>query len=69
MNTSIHNIDRVYSGKQGCMCGCNGNYYTEGRMIKRVYNIVMSHPKLKIEGTFAYIDDRSGRNYVVYFKD
>ena len=24
----ISNITRVYSGKIGCMCGCNGNYTT-----------------------------------------
>lgn len=25
----ITEIKRVYSGKLGCMCGCNGNYFTD----------------------------------------
>ena len=28
MSVNIGNITRVYSGKIGCMCGCNGKYTT-----------------------------------------
>jgi hypothetical protein len=26
MNIKIENVMQVYSGKSGCMCGCNGKY-------------------------------------------
>lgn len=71
MDTSVHNINQVYSGKPGCMCGCRGKYFTEGRMVKRVYNTVMNHPNMKLDeqAKCAYIDgNRDDRNYVVYFK-
>ena len=30
MSVNISNIAKVYNGKMGCMCGCNGKYsYTE----------------------------------------
>lgn len=28
MSLSIENVTRVYNGKIGCMCGCNGKYST-----------------------------------------
>jgi hypothetical protein len=28
---NIENITRVYNGKIGCMCGCNGKYTTNPR--------------------------------------
>jgi hypothetical protein len=72
MDTSIHNIKEVYSGKPGCMCGCRGKYSTEGRGVKIIYNKVMKSPFVKLDegAKCAYIDDRNAsRNLVVYFKD
>lgn len=43
-------ILRVYSGKPGCGCGCNGAYYTEGPMLKRVSNIIRGNPEMKVQG-------------------
>lgn len=71
MNTSKNNIDQVYSGKPGCMCGCRGKYSTEGRGVAIIYNKVMNSPKVKFDegAKCAYIDDRTAsRNLVVYFK-
>ena len=71
MNTSIHNIKEVYSGKPGCMCGCRGKYSSEGRGVKIIYNKVMNNPNVKFDdqANCAYIDDRqASRNLVVYFK-
>lgn len=71
MNTSIHNIEQVYSGKPGCMCGCRGKYSSEGRGVAIIYNKVMKSPFLKLDegANCAYIDDRkASRNLVVYFK-
>ena len=28
MSLNIQNVTRVYNGKIGCMCGCNGKYST-----------------------------------------
>lgn len=33
-------VGRVYSGKPGCGCGCNGNYYEDQRNITRVVNLM-----------------------------
>ena len=30
----IKKFDQVYFGKQGCACGCGGNYHTTERMFK-----------------------------------
>lgn len=31
-------VERVYSGRPGCGCGCKGKYYGDARNIKRVLN-------------------------------
>ncbi len=72
MNTNRENIERVYSGKPGCMCGCRGKYSSEGRGVSIIYNKVMNHPSMKLDeqAKCAWIDDRkASRNLVVYFKD
>lgn len=67
------NVERVYSGKPGCMCGCNGKYYDNGPMINKVLNILKNDPRTKIQdGYILYIDEidlkQGERNYVVYLK-
>jgi len=71
MDTSKHNIKRVYSGKPGCMCGCRGKYTESGAQVTKVYNMVMNHPDVKFSevGKCAYLEPVGNRNYVVYFKD
>jgi hypothetical protein len=79
---TLANVEKVYSGKPGCMCGCRGKYsYAPGcedradrddnvsaRSVKIIFNKVMNHPKHKIEDNCAFVDTGS-RNLVVYFKD
>ena len=77
---TLANVQKVYSGKPGCMCGCRGKYsYAQGceegyddqvneRSVKILFNKVMNHPKHKIEDNCAFVDTGS-RNLVVYFKD
>lgn len=36
----VKHVARVYSGKPGCMCGCNGKYWETGFMVKRVLDIL-----------------------------
>jgi hypothetical protein len=38
LNTSL--FTQVYTGKQGCACGCGGNYFTEQRDFRRVLNLL-----------------------------
>lgn len=33
-NLDISQFNQVYFGKQGCACGCNGNYHESSRMFK-----------------------------------
>lgn len=61
----------VYSGKQGCMCGCNGKYWSSGPMMKKVLNILKADERLMLQdGYILYIDfpraQRDERNYVAY---
>ena len=77
---TLANVQKVYSGKPGCMCGCRGKYsYATGcaeseydvvneRSVKILFNKVMNHPECKIEDGVAYVDTGT-RNLVVYFKD
>ena len=65
---TLANVDRVYSGTHGCMCGCRGKYSTSPRSAKIIYNKVMKHPKHKVDGNIAYLETDT-RNLVVYFKD
>ena len=77
---TLANVEKVYSGKPGCMCGCRGKYsYAQGcgdgkydvvneRSVKLLFNKVMKHPDVKTEPGYAFVDTGT-RNLVVYFKD
>jgi hypothetical protein len=36
----ISNFNTAYTGKQGCACGCGGNYFYDERNFKRVLNLI-----------------------------
>lgn len=77
---NISNIEKVYSGKPGCMCGCKGTYsYNEGiehedwqgkvsiRNVKRIANKVFNDPSAEINAEYG--ESRTPtRVYVVFFK-
>ena len=77
---TLANVQKVYSGKPGCMCGCRGKYsYAQGceegyddqvneRSVKILFNKVMNNPAHKIEDNCAFVETDT-RNLVVYFKD
>lgn len=79
MNIDTSNIVKVYNGKCGCMCGCNGKYsYNPGhteytseinpRSVKIIAKKVLLNPNVKFEEYFAYVEDRAhDKNQVVYF--
>ena len=74
----VKDIDRVYSGKRGCMCGCNGNYYENNlinnKVIRRAVNkFNQSGAYLRdvnlVTGAlsnYAYLDTET-RTHVIYF--
>lgn len=68
-------IDRVYSGKPGCMCGCRGTYSSNKGQITRVINKMkaIDTPKLLQDGYIVYIPTNSGHQdshvYVIYLKE
>lgn len=79
----ISNIAKVYNGKCGCMCGCNGKYsYNEGvahenwqgdvsvRSVKIIAKKVLTNPNVKFEDDYAYVEDRErNKMQVIYFKE
>lgn len=38
-------ILRVYTGRQGCACGCRGNYSSNPAVIRRVVNRIKIFPR------------------------
>lgn len=83
MSIDISRIEKVYSGRIGCMCGCRGKYsYNEGvaheswqgqtnpRSVKIIAGKVFSNPALvQTEGDYAFVqDDDKGTIKVVYYK-
>jgi hypothetical protein len=79
----ISNIEKVYSGKRGCMCGCKGKYsYNEGakfeswqanapnvRSVKIIAGKVLNHPNRKDEDNMSFVEDEErDRLMVVYYK-
>lgn len=61
-------IVRIYSGREGCMCGCRGKYYEPtDRGFKRVLNALLKQkPNLKQED--SWVEASVGnRVYVGYF--
>ena len=84
MSVDISNIAKVYSGKMGCMCGCNGKYsYNEGveredwqgdvnlRSVKIIAKKVLTNPNANFTESkqYVFVEDRArNRMQVVYFK-
>jgi hypothetical protein len=85
MSINISNIAKVYSGKCGCMCGCNGKYsYNEGvphedwqgkvstRSVKIIAKKVITSDKANWDESkeYVFVEDRArNRIQVVYFKE
>lgn len=58
-------IVRVYSGKPGCGCGCNGKYYEDTRNIRRVVKKINERI-----GTGAGVNkDPDGTPFCYYVED
>lgn len=72
VNLTPDKVERAYSGKPGCMCGCKGKYYEAGhKQITRILNILKTDPRVRLmDGYILHIDefDAGDRNYVCYLK-
>ena len=81
---NLDNVAKVYTGKRGCMCGCNGKYsYAEGvqhedwqgkvsaRSVKIIANKVLRDPNTNYTESpeYCFVEDRERNTIkVVYFK-
>lgn len=42
-DVTVDQVERVYSGRPGCGCGCLGKYYdAPHKMVKRVLNVLQA---------------------------
>ena len=66
-------IEKIYSGKSGCMCGCKGQYYDDQKRISRVLKNMLkfaadNNLDLIEDGDHIYVENEQ-RNYVIYIKE
>lgn len=59
---TVNQTTRAYSGKPGCMCGCNGKYNEGERARKIAITQLLANPSVKFD---AWADDAEGCLYVV----
>ena len=70
----MQDVIRIYSGKPGCMCGCQGKYYTpQDRGFKRVLNKFLANadfndPKVLDKDNGWATVELDQRMYVAYFQ-
>ncbi len=68
-------VEQVYSGKQGCMCGCLGKYYmSPSPMVTKVLRLLKADSRLMLQdGYILYIDfpqqGENERSYVAYLHE
>jgi len=58
---TVNQTTRSYSGKPGCMCGCNGTYNEGERARKMAITALLKDPNVKFQ---AWADDKEGCVYV-----
>lgn len=58
---TVDQTTRSYSGKPGCMCGCNGDYNEGERARKLAITQLLKDPAVKFQ---AWADDTEGCVYV-----
>ena len=59
---TVNQTTRSYSGKPGCMCGCNGTYNEGERARKMALTALLKDPAVKFD---AWAADTEGCFYVV----
>lgn len=59
---TVNQTTRAYSGKPGCMCGCNGDYKDSERARKLAITQLLKDPRVKFD---TWADDAEGALFVV----
>jgi hypothetical protein len=59
---TVNQTTRAYSGKPGCMCGCNGEYKESERARKLAITQLLKDPRVEFD---AWSDDAEGALFVV----
>jgi len=65
---NIASVERVYSGRIGCMCGCKGKYSETPVSIKRMVNKATKEEWEFDEMAGCYHLQTETRQYAVYMK-
>lgn len=74
----VENVDLVYSGKPGCMCGCLGKYTrltpsdeddsdVNPRSVKLLFDRITKDPRARLDGNIVHFRTET-RQYAVYMK-
>lgn len=71
-NIQFEQVKQAYSGKPGCMCGCNGKYTTpeeNPRSVKILINKLNKNPNTKFDADVnCFFVETKTRNTVIYLK-
>ena len=59
-------ITKVYSGRPGCGCGCRGTYYTDGRNITRIVNLMNNRDDVRDDRGVYYTASEDTRYLWAY---
>ena len=78
------NVLKVYSGRPGCMCGCQGKYWSSSmsarkalldehevvndRQVRRIVKILNESEETKIDEGCAFVE-LNNRSYVAYLSE
>ena len=59
-------VNRVYSGRPGCMCGCRGSYSSARGQVTRVLNIMAANADRVVVDDNMLTLDLDNRSYTAY---
>jgi hypothetical protein len=54
---NVNQTVRSYSGKPGCMCGCNGSYNEGERARKMAMTALLKNPNVRVQAWNSSADD------------
>ena len=54
---NVNQTVRSYSGKPGCMCGCNGTYNEGERARKMAMSALLKNPNVRVQARNSSADD------------
>ena len=54
---NVNQTVRSYSGKPGCMCGCNGSYKKGERARKMAMSALLKNPNVRVQAWNSSADD------------